>query len=118
MHILVIGKNSYIGGRIKTHLESCGHTATEVDAISDEWKTADYAGADAVELISAIRQTAGKSTHPSKFLGLGVRAFHKLSLVNKIYGGICYDMAESHCFDGRYRIVSFADGIQKTYCAE
>ena len=290
MHILVIGKNSYIGSRIKSHLEACGHTAAEVDAISDAWKTADYAGADAVvhvaaivhndaktaseelfrrvntdlplavaklakaagvkqfifistmavfgaektlneqtctvhadspltpvtlygktkleaekqlaaledenftlsivrppnvygpgcrgnyiyllqklsrlmalcpscytpvrqsmlyidnlselirliaqdraggvflpqddvapntvELISAIRKTAGKSTHPSKCLGLGVRLFHKLSLVNKIYGGVCYDMAASEAFDGRYRIVSFADGIQKTYCAE
>lgn len=287
MHILVIGKNSYIGSRIKTHLEACGHTATEVDAITDEWKTADYAGADAVvhvaaivhndaktaseelfrwvntdlpvavatlakqagvkqfiflstmavfgaektlsedtftvradtaltpvtlygktklaaeqqlaalsddnftlsvvrppnvygpgcrgnyiyllkklskllwlcpkcyttirqsmlyidnlselirliaesraggvflpqddlapntvELICAIRSVAGKKTHPMGFLGLCVRLFGRLGIVNKIYGGVCYREADSLCFDGRYRIVSFAEGMENTY---
>lgn len=287
MHILVIGKNSYIGSSIKNHLESFGHTATEVDAITDEWKTADYAGADAVvhvaaivhndaktatealfcavntdlpvsvaklakaagvkhfifistmavygaektlsrknftvradspltpvtlygktklaaeqqltelrddgftvsivrppnvygpgcrgnyiyllkklsklllfcpkcytpirqsmlyidnlselirliaenttggvflpqddlapntvELIRAIRTASGKKTHPSGFLGFFVKLFFWLPLVNKIYGGVCYDMADSLCFDGSYRMVSFSDGIAKTY---
>ncbi len=36
-------------------------------------------------------------------------------IVRKIYGGVYYDDALSQCFDGRYRLVSFDDGIDNTY---
>ena len=68
-----------------------------------------------LEIIRLIRNTFGKKTLYSKFMGLLVRAMHSLSLVNKIYGGIQYDMKSSDCFDGKYRIVSFARGIALTY---
>lgn len=70
-----------------------------------------------VELLSAIRTAAGQKTHPSGFLGLFVRLFGWLPLVKKIYGGVCYRMEDSTCFDGRYRIVSFREGIERTYRA-
>lgn len=68
-----------------------------------------------VEIIRIIRRIYGKKTHYSKLLGFFVKAFHKLPLINKIYGGIQYEESLSNCFDNRYQIVSFVRGMGLTY---
>lgn len=68
-----------------------------------------------VELIHIIRDVHHKKSHDSKLLGGIVKLFRFLPPVAKIYGGIRYDSSLSDCFDYRYRIVGFADGMQETY---
>ena len=68
-----------------------------------------------VEIIRLIRSIYGKKTHYSKLLGFCVKAFKKIPLVSKLYGGIQYDMKDSDCFDYKYQIVSFARGMELTY---
>ena len=68
-----------------------------------------------VEIIRIIRSVYGKETHVSKLLGYFVKAFHKLPLINKVYGGIQYEESLSNCFDNRYQIVSFVRGVGLTY---
>lgn len=68
-----------------------------------------------VEIIRIIRIIYGKKTHYSKLLGFFVKAFNKLPLINKIYGGIQYEESLSNCFDNQYQIVSFVRGMGLTY---
>lgn len=68
----------------------------------------------AVEMIRLIRDICGKKTRESKLLGGLVKLFHRLPLINKIYGGIQYDPAVSDCFDYRYRTVGFTRGMERT----
>ena len=70
---------------------------------------------NAVEMIRVIRGVCGKKTHESGLLGGAVRLFSRLPLIRKVYGGVRYDDAASDCFGGRYRIVSFADGMRMTF---
>lgn len=68
----------------------------------------------AVEMIHLIRTICGKKTHDAKLLGGLVKLFHRLPLINKIYGGIQYAPAASDCFGYRYRVVGFAQGMERT----
>ena len=68
-----------------------------------------------VDIISSIREISGKKTRYSKVLGSIVKMFRRFSLVTKLYGGICYDRETSNCFDNKYQIISFKDGMKLTY---
>lgn len=68
-----------------------------------------------IELISDIRTCNGKKFRKSKILGKLVSLFGWTSIVNKIYGGVQYDKNASDCFDNKYQIVSFDNGLELTY---
>lgn len=68
-----------------------------------------------VDIIRIIRESFGKRTHYSRILGLFVMACKSLPLIKKIYGGIQYDMKSSNCFDKKYQIISFSQGMKHTY---
>ena len=68
-----------------------------------------------VELMTAIRAVRRQKTSASKFLGALVRLVKFVPIVRKIYGGVYYELALSDAFDNRYRLVSFEEGIAKTY---
>lgn len=74
----------------------------------------DYAP-NAVELIATIRNLHGKRTIKSKFLGSIIRIFNFIPILNKIYGGVSYDMSLSDCFQSRYKIVPLEKGMELTY---
>lgn len=54
MKILVIGKNSYIGNHIDDWLTSKGHQVTQLDVLTDAWKTFDYSPYDAIVHVAGI----------------------------------------------------------------
>lgn len=54
MNVAIIGKNSYIGGRIRDALAANGVEATEVDALGDAWRSFDFSRCDAVVHVAAI----------------------------------------------------------------
>lgn len=54
MKILIIGKNSYIGNHIDEWLSKHGHQVTQLDVLTDEWKTFDYSPYDAVVHVAGI----------------------------------------------------------------
>ena len=68
-----------------------------------------------VELVASIRAISGKKTRYSKLLGKCLKIMAKLSIVKKIYGGVCYENSFSNSFDYKYRIVTFDEGLKKTY---
>ena len=68
-----------------------------------------------VDIIEGIRKAYNKKTIRSKFLGKCMKLFSKVSIVNKIYGGVCYDRKLSDCFDNEYQIVPFEKGLELTY---
>ena len=68
-----------------------------------------------VYLVHQIRDIFGKKTRYSKALGAVVRLCGGIQIVKKIYGGIQYDYSVSGCFDNKYQIVSFTDGLYATY---
>ena len=54
MDILIIGKNSYIGNHIDDWLTSKRHQVTQLDVLTDEWKTFDYSPYDAIVHVAGI----------------------------------------------------------------
>lgn len=54
MNILIIGKNSYIGSHIDERLSNHGHQVTQLDTLTDEWKTYDYSPFDAIVHVAGI----------------------------------------------------------------
>ncbi len=54
MKILIIGKNSYIGNHIDEWLSKHGHQVTQLDVLTDEWKTCDYSPYDAIVHVAGI----------------------------------------------------------------
>ena len=54
MRILIIGKNSYIGNHIDKWLTKYGHLVTQLDVLTDEWKTYDYSPYDAIVHVAGI----------------------------------------------------------------
>lgn len=54
MHILIIGKNSYIGNHIDEWLCLHGHQVEQLDVLTDEWKTFDYSPFDAIVHVAGI----------------------------------------------------------------
>lgn len=54
MHILIIGKNSYIGNHIDEWLSQHGHQVEQLDVLTDEWKTFDYSPFDAIVHVAGI----------------------------------------------------------------
>ena len=54
MHILIIGKNSYIGNHIDEWLCQHGHQVEQLDVLTDEWKTFDYSPFDVIVHVAGI----------------------------------------------------------------
>lgn len=54
MDILIIGKNSYIGNHIDEWLSKHGWHVTQLDVLTDEWKTFDYSSYDAIVHVAGI----------------------------------------------------------------
>ena len=54
MKILIIGKNSYIGNHIDEWLSKHGHQVTQLDVLTDEWKTFDYSPYDTIVHVAGI----------------------------------------------------------------
>jgi len=54
MHILIIGKNSYIGNHIDEWLSQHGHQVEQLDVLTDEWKTFDYSPFDVIVHVAGI----------------------------------------------------------------
>lgn len=54
MNILIIGKNSYIGNHIDEWLTKHGHQVTQLDVLTDEWKSYDYSPYDAIVHVAGI----------------------------------------------------------------
>lgn len=65
-------------------------------------------------LFEVICNALGKTYKASKFLGLCMRLFSFIPLVNKAYGGISYarELSNSHGFE--YVIVPFEEGMKRT----
>lgn len=54
MHILIIGKNSYIGNHIDEWLSQHGHQVEQLDVLTDEWKSFDYTPYDVIVHVAGI----------------------------------------------------------------
>ena len=54
MKVLIIGKNSYIGNHIDEWLSKEGWHVIQLDVLTDDWKTYDYSGYDAIVHVAGI----------------------------------------------------------------
>ena len=54
MNVLIIGKDSYIGNHIDEWLSKYGWNVTQLDVLTDEWKTYDYTPYDAIVHVAGI----------------------------------------------------------------
>jgi UDP-glucose 4-epimerase len=69
---------------------------------------------NANELLRAISNGIGKKYRSSRLLGVGVRLFSFLPIVNKAYGGIEYSRSLSSIKELDYVVVPFDEGIKRT----
>lgn len=65
-----------------------------------------------IELLSVCFRIRKKY---SNILGLFIRIMHFIPIIKKVYGGVSYSNKISTPFDGRFQVVSFVDGIEKTF---
>lgn len=54
MNILIIGKDSYIGNHVDTWLTAHGHSVTQLDVMTEVWKSFDYSRFDAIVHVAGI----------------------------------------------------------------
>ncbi len=54
MNVLIIGKDSYIGNHIDEWLTKGGWNVTQLDVLTDEWKTFDYSPYDSIVHVAGI----------------------------------------------------------------
>lgn len=54
MNVLIIGKDSYIGNHIDEWLKKNRHQVTQLDVLTDEWKSFDYSSFDAIVHVAGI----------------------------------------------------------------
>jgi len=54
INVLIIGKNSYIGNHIDELLTRSGWKVTQLDVLTENWKTYDYSGYDAIIHVAGI----------------------------------------------------------------
>ncbi len=54
MKVLIIGKNSYIGNHIDEWLSKAGHQVTQLDVLTDVWKSYDYRPYDTIVHVAGI----------------------------------------------------------------
>lgn len=66
-----------------------------------------------VDLINAISLSLNKRIIKSRFLGLFVRLFSFIPIIQKGYGGVAYDKDLSYYKDMDYCVVSFEEGIRR-----
>ena len=73
---------------------------------------------NANELLETIAKGIGKEYRDSKFLGLFVRLFSFIPLVNKAYGGVEYALSLSNIEGIDYVVVPFEEGMRRTVTPE
>lgn len=54
LKILIVGKDSYIGNHIDRWLSECGCNVSQLDVLTDEWKTYNYNGYDSIVHVAGI----------------------------------------------------------------
>lgn len=54
MKVCIIGKNSYIGNHLDNWLTQNGHEVFQLDVLTEDWRTFDYSGFDAVVHVAGI----------------------------------------------------------------
>ena len=54
MNILIIGKNSYIGNHIDECLAQYGRIVTQLDVLTEAWRSFDYSRYDAIVHVVGI----------------------------------------------------------------
>lgn len=69
---------------------------------------------NAIEILDAISSGMGIKRVHSKLLGILVHLLSFVPIVRKAYGGVEYTKDLSKCFDGKYRVVDFKEGIRRT----
>lgn len=69
---------------------------------------------NANRLLEVICNGIGKKYRPSSFLGVLLRMFSFVPLVNKAYGGISYSRELSDISGMNYKVVSFEEGMRRT----
>lgn len=74
----------------------------------------DEKAVNANELLEAIAKGIGKKYRDSGFLGLYVRMFSFIPLVNKAYGGVEYAQSLSNIEGLDYVVVPFEEGMRRT----
>lgn len=67
------------------------------------------------ELVEAMSKAINKKIKMSRMLGALIKPLKFIGLINKLYGGVYYCNEISDCFDNTYQIVSFEDGIKRTF---
>ena len=67
MKVLITGKGSYIGMRIKLHLESFGHTVDEVDTMNNQWRKINLSQYDSIVHVAAIVHNDAKDASEELF---------------------------------------------------
>lgn len=67
-----------------------------------------------LEFMRAIAEAMNKKIYFSKILGIMIKPFWRFYLVNKVYGGVSYDINLSHLDGIKYTLFSYQEGIKKS----
>ena len=68
----------------------------------------------AIELMTAIADSAGLRKRKSRLLGIGIYLLSFLPIVKKAYGGVAYSEEMTAYFKNQYVVVPFEEGIRRT----
>lgn len=68
----------------------------------------------AIELMTAIADSAGLRKRKSRILGIGIYLLSFLPVVKKAYGGVAYSEEMTAYFKNQYVVVPFEEGIRRT----
>lgn len=66
------------------------------------------------EFIAMIAKALHKKVYLSDLLGLGIKVFSHLSIVNKVYGGVSYSQSVSDTSLGNYRVIDPMTAVKKS----
>lgn len=72
----------------------------------------------AIELMTAIADSAGLRKRKSRILGIGIYLLSFLPIVKKAYGGVAYSEEMTVYFNNQYVVVPFAEGIRRSINVE
>jgi UDP-glucose 4-epimerase len=67
-----------------------------------------------VEFIRAIAKALNKRVYFSRVLGAMIRPFSRMSIINKIYGGVSYDIDLSDPVCEQCAFISSEEGIKRS----
>ena len=67
-------------------------------------------------MVADIAKAVGNKMWQTRIFNPALRffsKFEKFSFIHKAFGSIAYDMSLSNHFDGKYRVVSYEESIQR-----